>query len=553
MYRQAGFGLAVMLLGLWPLPAFAWFGWSSCYKELRWSPDSRRLCFAEYRAFSGGDVDDQTPTGDEQIVIATLDNPPVVNRLTPAGGLTPSPTGSKVVVGGGYVLDMAGGRVQQLPVTGKLVSWSPDEKYLAVVTLRPSDPDPELCPRELYIVDPSSGRATQILPAKPNEELLIRDCRWADNRTVSCSLGQEGDGVRFLEVDVVTGAVKAIGYADFRPEAVARPIVVDTVLESAVMLRMPDGQCKAIALPLAPGPVRVRSGSVSPDGSAVAFEWIWDNNPDAGWRWSCIRVDGTGWSYIGPQPLWLAGSRLAYVEQEHPACGVGILEPDGRVTIQAVCRSGGTITALKTAPGGGRLMFEARDGNEVWLGVVDIGGHSIWRVRGTHSGQWLEGGDRLFCRDGDDYVLFRADGAEQTRVPFVHNGYAPQWIADTVMLFRAGYSVCEYLRGEGEQGPPTLHYSATDPVWQVNPLTGQMKPASQTIVQRYASRVGTSEGSPIRSPDGTRIAWIETRGQGGDLMYVKSRIWVADADGGNKRLLMESTANFAWRGSSEGD
>lgn len=543
--------VAVTVLACLVSPAHPWFASSSNLKELTWSPDSRQLCFTEYCELNEGQNDGGNPTGDDFIVCVTVDSPVTVRVLLPTSPrIHPSNSGNQVALAGEsgvFTLDLTEGRLTSVAKPALAVyperrvgclSWSPSDERIAcfVQDCRGRD--------ELAVADLVTGHISEM-----EETAWVRSIRWLNDTSLILSLEpRPGRDTPYVRVDLATGARQQVSVADYLGGQ-DRPVVVDTVLESALLLKFPDGRFQSVSLPMHMGPVRVRNGELSPDGKAVAFQSARVDRYDLRkWIWDCIAIDDTAipspecarlsLSCTG-RPHWLPGRRLLFLTLAPPSyC---ILEPDGRCIVMTVSRD--SISALQVAPDSMNFSFEVHEDGEVSLGVARVDTPGFRQIRGAHSAQWFSGERALLCRRQNEYLVLSSDGTELRRIPLAFFGYKPQWVADSVILFRAGYGRREYTERTMVYPASTMRYFSNDPVWQVNPISGRMKRAFEPSVSTYMLYEPAPVGTRIPSPDGRQVAWIErcaTDRRG----LMRSWIWVADTNGSHKRMLVSSPGNF---------
>lgn len=554
----------VLLLGCCAT-AHAWFASAAAFRDLCWSPDGRRLCFGVHSSVEG---DAEAEMGNDLIAIVTIDSPSV-RCLLPAGHAPhPNPLGNRLAlaaISGLYLLDLERGTLIQLaqPFTPYVepdryaidnIAWSQDGNSLVFSTWRDYE-----CYSELYLVRlPDHKSLRELASGIINTCGRVLSLRWIGQDEIALCCGQSQTDSTFFRINVATNTVQRIDPDEYAtrptPRAVVRlardtivtawvtkdlhdgvydektRLVHDTLLDYVIVVEFPDGVARAFR-PAIVGITGV-TGEVSADGKLVYFEWSREGpNVES---WGVTRnapkfywLGRGSYQGIGPvtPPVWLkGGNRLLYYD----AHNYGTVNTDGTGSVIPVRDS---IVSVTLSPDSNRVALELQDQFGFSVGVAHLESTRYTRVADVRSPLWLAGGSRLLCRSADGFVLLSNTGQLLARVPFTANGHAPFWIADSIILFRSGTTQRCWDGGSSE-----MVGDESDPVWQFNLLSSKLAPATQELADRYHARQSPSRDT-LTSPNGRLIAWIEQKKE-------TSRVWLSNADGTNRRLLVDAWSNY---------
>jgi dipeptidyl aminopeptidase/acylaminoacyl peptidase len=268
---------------------------------------------------------------------------------------------------------------------------------------------------------------------------------------------------------------------------------------------------------------------ISPDGSQVVYTRRWTDKINDKYEsdvW-VVNADGSRNRFLlkGSSPIWSPdGRRIAYVAPGQPA-GAQIF-----VKWMDTPDAGTQITALERAPAN---IAWSPDGKRIAFNSI-VTAKSAMRVtlpQRPEGAKWVEAPraiDRLnyrsdgsgFRQEGFMHVFAVSDtggvARQLTDGDFNHN--APEWMNDsnTIVFSAVRKPEAEYVRFGSE-------------IYSLNIPTGK-------IVQ-LTDRDG-QDSEPTVSPDGKLIAYV-----GSDRntdTYNVSKLYLMDANGGNKRVLTET-------------
>ncbi len=542
--------------------AQAWFASAAAFRDLCWSPDGRRLCFGVH---SSVEADGEAELGNDLVAIVSIDSPSVRCLLPARYEPYPTPFGNRLAlkaIGGLYLLDIECGTLIQLaqPFTPYVepdryaidnIAWSKDGNSLIFSTWRDYE-----CRSELCLVRLPDYKKSLRKPASG----IIDTCGrvlslwWIGHDEIALCCGSSQTDSTFFRINVATNTVQETDPDEYATKPTPRPavrlardtivtawvteglgqektrLVRDTLLDYVIVLEFPDGAARAIR----PAIVGITSvtGEVSADGKLVYFEWSREGADVESWG-TTRNVPEFYWlgrgryQGFGPvtPPVWLkGGNRLLYYD----AHNYGTVNTDGTGRLIPVRDS---IVSVALSPDSTRVALELQGQFGFSVGVAHLESTRYTRVADVRSPLWLADGSRLLCRSADGFVLLSNTGQLLARVPFTANGYAPFWIADSIILFRSGTTQRCWIGDSSE-----MVGDESDPVWQFNLLSGKLAPATQELADRYHARQSPPHDTLV-SPDGKLIAWLEQKKQ-------TTRVWLSNADGTNRRLLVDAWSNY---------
>jgi Tol biopolymer transport system component len=238
-----------------------------------------------------------------------------------------------------------------------------------------------------------------------------------------------------------------------------------------------------------------------------------------------------------------------------PVAEIHVMHADGsgkmRVTHRAPAGSGAAWS-----PDGARIAFNGSSGSAVQLWVMDRAGGNIRPLgfsSSTSAGipfpdpDWAPGGRRIVLSYGEDIFIVNRDGTGRRRLTRGGDeewspAWSPNgaWIAFTrapqIWRMRTDGSAQQAL-GRGDEADWSPNGKRI--VFTIEGPRGRdiySMRADGTDRRRLTSTPG-DEGAPSWSPGGARIAY--SRGFNGS-------VWVMDADGRNKRLVITNAAAPSW-------
>ncbi|MEY2474746.1 MAG: TolB protein [Actinomycetota bacterium] len=293
----------------------------------------------------------------------------------------------------------------------------------------------------------------------------------------------------------------------------------------------------------------------SPDGRQIAFI---SNRPlGSGAPFLYVMdADGSDQHQVGAEiawtPSWSPDGRLVY--QEAPGGKLHVINADG-TGLLTLTNGPGHDFHPSWSPDGSRIAFTSDRDGEHQIYAVDADGSDQTRLTTTTGyatqPDWSPDGSRLAFSRGSGTHTMHADGSGQVPLvaaPANSPGNGPKWSPDgtrfavTAWVDAVGH--IDVMRADGTRRSTVLT-DATSPSWQpVTPATGRLvfhSPASGRPAL-YTSNADGSDTQPLFaqpedalevypawSPDGSKVAFLSTRGNQELLL------WVANADGTDAR------------------
>ncbi len=179
------------------------------------------------------------------------------------------------------------------------------------------------------------------------------------------------------------------------------------------------------------------------------------------------------------------------------------------------------------SPDNQHIALDVKHRDRSWLAVLNADGSSFKILAEGWAPQWL-GKESLFFQHRQGFGVVCQDGSGLRVIPWPRNGHHPRWVADSIVEFRVGRWGAD---------PPRFHENPPEPgevpgaeyrydeLWQVNVVTGSMRPVP---TERLApvTHLGPHTQEPVLSHDGTWRAQIED-----------GRLVLTRADGRGERVL----------------
>lgn len=558
--------IAIYVLLLLTGSARAWFASAWSFKGLSWSPDSRWLCLGAYCSVVG---DNETENGEDFVLIVPVESTGHWYSLLPSRySVYPSHSGEQLALAGPagiFVLNLTRNSLKHLASPFKpndvydrssidCIAWSPDETHLAYSTYDDGTMTTQLC-----IVDTARQTATLRLPDEWSDHCpRIHTLRWKDSGTLLLRCGDRDLNAEssFCRVDLNTGRFSPATSREYHGARPLRPIVRiardttvstnvteylpgsatlrtrpvrDTLLDYVVVVDFPSRPDRSFRPPIV-NITSIQNGDVSPDGKLVYFEWTRTSSEcDVDAAPELYTIEGHPFQGVrtGSRPLWLKdGNRFLSYNQS----GYAVTRTDGSGRFIPVT---GQLHGVSISPDSTRLALELVGEFGPLVGVAHVDSPSYRPIRGLRSPQWVAWGRRLLCQSEDGYVLLNPDGSLLYHTHLVSFGHSPWWPAESIILFQAGQGRRGY-----ESSGVILQHRADEPVWQINPFTGQMHPATTEMLNAYKRYRVTNPSDTIRSPDGRYLAWIESK-------HSTARLWASPSDGSGQRQLLDAWANYS--------